>query len=79
MVVEVLSPSNTASEMEMKLSLYEEAGVREYWVLDPKNKQARAYRLSNGTYLMQRYKDQSIITSAVLPGLEIDLKSLFAE
>jgi Uma2 family endonuclease len=79
LVVEVLSPSNTASEMEMKLSLYEEARVREYWVVDPKNKRVSVYRFSNGRYVMRRYSGQSLIASTVLPGLEIALEGLFAE
>jgi Uma2 family endonuclease len=34
MVVEILSPSNTAIEMQRKLELYQDAGVREYWIVD---------------------------------------------
>ncbi|MDR3171493.1 MAG: Uma2 family endonuclease [Treponema sp.] len=76
LVVEVLSPSNTTLEMERKLALYEEAGVREYWVVDPKNKDTCAYRLSDGQFGMQRYRE-GVITSTVLPGLEIALASVF--
>jgi Uma2 family endonuclease len=77
MVVEVLSPSNTVFEMERKLSLYEEAGVREYWVVDPKNKHIRAYLLSAGHFVMQSYSGQVAAVSAILPGLEIALEALF--
>jgi Uma2 family endonuclease len=48
LVVEILSPSNTAIEMERKLKLYREAGVREYWVVDPVNKGLAVYLFSNG-------------------------------
>ncbi|MDR0561449.1 MAG: Uma2 family endonuclease, partial [Spirochaetaceae bacterium] len=32
---EILSPANTAAEMRRKFALYREAGVKEYWELDP--------------------------------------------
>jgi Uma2 family endonuclease len=43
-VAEILSPSNSAIEMQRKFELYREAGVREYWVLDPEHKTVHAYR-----------------------------------
>ena len=43
-VAEILSPSNTASEMQTKFDLYRQAGVREYWVLDGDKKRLHAYR-----------------------------------
>lgn len=35
-VMEVLSPSTRKNDMTIKLHKYEEAGVKEYWVVDPK-------------------------------------------
>jgi Uma2 family endonuclease len=78
LVVEVLSPSNSAVEMERKLGLYEEAGVREYWVVDPQNKRIRVYRLSGAHFAMQTYRE-GLIASTVLLGLELSLESVFAE
>jgi Uma2 family endonuclease len=79
MVVEVLSPSNTIVEMQRKLVLYQAAGVREYWVVDPKQEQISAYRLVNGSYVMLQYQGQSVLASTVLPGMELVPASLFAE
>jgi Uma2 family endonuclease len=78
MTVEVLSPSNTVFEMERKLTLYEKAKVREYWVVDPKNKHIRAYRLAEDRFVMQNYYEQDTAASEVLPGLKIALEELFA-
>ena len=36
-VVEILSPGNSAKEMKIKKALYEENGVREYWIIDPEH------------------------------------------
>jgi Uma2 family endonuclease len=79
LVIEILSPSNTAFEMERKLYLYWEAGVKEYWVVNPQNKQISAYRLKDSRYVMQAYQLQDTITSMALPGLEIPLSVIFAE
>ena len=42
-VFEVLSPSNTAAEMENKFDFYEEYGVEEYYVYDPDKNRLKAY------------------------------------
>src|ERR1039458_6641605 len=34
-VVEILSPGNTTKEMKLKYKAYEDAGVKEYWVVSP--------------------------------------------
>jgi len=78
LVVEILSPSNTAIEMERKLNLYKEAQVREYWVVDPKNKYISVYQWKDGTYLLQTHKVKDVVRSGVLPGLEIPLSEVFA-
>ncbi|MDR2029333.1 MAG: Uma2 family endonuclease [Treponema sp.] len=77
MVVEILSPSNTAVEMNLKLKLYLEAQVKEYWMVDPENKHIGAYRLNGGRYIMQSYRKNDTAESAALPGLTIELSALF--
>jgi Uma2 family endonuclease len=79
MVVEILSPSNTAIEMERKLNLYKEAQVREYWIVDPKNKHISIYRLEDGVYVLRTCHIQDIARPSILPGLEITLSEVFAE
>ena len=79
LVVEILSPSNTAIEMERKLNLYKEAQVREYWVIDPKNKHIRIYLLQNGEHVFRTCHIKDVIRPDVLPGLEIPLSVIFGE
>lgn len=38
LVVEVLSPSTRSKDMHRKWTKYRDSGVREYWIVDPKNK-----------------------------------------
>jgi Uma2 family endonuclease len=78
LVVEILSPSNTAIEMERKLKLYWEAGVREYWVVDPVNKGLTVYLFSNGAITTAAYGSTGVVPASILPGLEITLEEIFA-
>ncbi len=43
LVVEIVSPSNRKMDYVRKLVLYREAGVREYWIVDPKHEQVTVY------------------------------------
>ncbi len=47
-VIEVVSPSNRKMDYVRKLALYREAGVREYWIVDPKHEQVTVYDLASG-------------------------------
>jgi len=48
--IEVLSPSNRKHDLVRKKKLYEEAGVKEYWIVDPETKDAQGYFLKDGIY-----------------------------
>jgi len=47
MVIEILSPSSGRMDRFHKFMLYREAGVREYWLVDPTNHFIEIYRLKN--------------------------------
>ena len=50
LAVEVLSPSTAQRDRSVKKSLYERNGVREYWIVDPKNKSVEVYHLVDGKF-----------------------------
>jgi Uma2 family endonuclease len=79
LVVEILSPSNTAIEMERKFKLYRQAGVREYWVLDPENKGVTAYCFSDDQILARTYGAKDTAPVTIFPGLDIALEAVFAQ
>ncbi|MDR2095892.1 MAG: Uma2 family endonuclease [Treponema sp.] len=79
LVVEILSPSNTAIEMDRKFSLYMEAGVREYWIVAPEQKVVHVHRFLDGKVSSRFYKADDTAVSELLPGLEIPLQPVFAE
>ncbi len=76
LAVEVLSESNTKSEMERKLRDYFEAGVRLVWFIQPKTQTAAVY--TSPTKLRRVGKDGSLTGNDVLPGFTMSLKELFA-
>lgn len=78
MTVEILSPSNTAVEMIRKRNLYLDAGVREYWVVDPESRCIEVYHLKEGRYVLQAFRAGDTVQSEVLAGLAIPLPALFA-
>ena len=45
LIIEVLSPSTRRKDMFTKLHKYEAAGVREYWIVDPKKEKVIVYTL----------------------------------
>jgi len=77
-VVEILSPSNNAVELRNKYELYEEAGVKEYWVVTPGGATFLAYTLENGKYRASRLMAEGdVFHSAVLEGFSLDIKDMF--
>jgi Uma2 family endonuclease len=78
LVIEILSPSNSAIEMERKFKLYQQAGVREYWVVDPENNGLTVYCFKDGKILTNTYGKDGIVSVSVIPGLDIALEQVFA-
>ena len=80
LVVEILSPSTQRHDQLVKLDLYQRAGVREYWIVDPENQTVRVMLLENGILLTREvYGQGDIARVSVLEGCFIDLHKVFAE
>jgi Uma2 family endonuclease len=56
-----------------------EAGVREYWVIDPENKGVKAYIFKDNQIFARNYKPNDTVSVDVIPGLNILLEKVFAE
>jgi Uma2 family endonuclease len=77
-VVEVLSPGNNAKELKNKYDVYEEAGVKEYWIISPQNNTFLINTLIDGHYVTSRpLTTGDVVTTTILPGFSLDLKELF--
>ncbi|NJD02969.1 MAG: type II toxin-antitoxin system Phd/YefM family antitoxin [Ruminiclostridium sp.] len=80
LVVEVLSKSTMGKDMTIKANLYLHSGIREFWVVNPFNKDVIVYlnkSRENNEYAV--YKNNETIKSAVFPGLELSLEQIFTE
>jgi len=81
LVVEVISPSSLRVDRYVKLSAYERARVREYWLVDPKTHSVEVYSLpAEGSeyILLGQFTAGEKIKSAVLAGFELAVDTLFA-
>jgi Uma2 family endonuclease len=77
LVIEILSPSNSAIEMHLKLDLYQDAWVQEYRVIDPEQKLIEVFRLNNGHFEPSILRIDNTLQSGLFPELAIPLKTIF--
>ncbi|HII4448040.1 TPA: Uma2 family endonuclease [Clostridium perfringens] len=80
LIVEILS-SNVSDDTVRKFNLYLKYGVREYWIIDPKNKtfQIHTYDEVNKTYVSHIQEDYSVLNSNFFDNLSIDMNLVFEE
>lgn len=81
MVVEILSPSTQRHDRLVKLGLYQRAGVREYWIVNPEDQTVQVMLLDDGGVLQlhEVYDRQSVAKVNVLDGCFIELSKVFSE
>jgi Uma2 family endonuclease len=79
LVIEILSPGNSSKEMKLKKDLYEENGIREYWIIDPEHENAFQFHLlESGVYSPATiYVDNEILDCVIFPDLKINLRDVF--
>jgi Uma2 family endonuclease len=77
LAVEVLSPSNTKREMQRKRGEYFDAGVQLVWIIDIEARTVAVYTSPEGPTILSQ--SQSLDGGAVLPGVSLPLRDLFAE
>ncbi|MDB4285799.1 Uma2 family endonuclease [bacterium] len=79
-VIEILSPGNTSKEMREKFQVYQESGVREYWIVDPMEKNVTSYVLNDEGLFIGKPPYIEIDTDAfpyIFPELKINLQEIF--
>jgi Uma2 family endonuclease len=65
LIIEVLSPGTEKFDKTVKKSVYEQSGVKEYWIVDPKTRKVLGYQLTGSTYTEIPSED-GVITSPLL-------------
>lgn len=78
LVLEILSDSTRSKDMIDKLNTYRLSGVKEYWIIDPRQENIMVYDFSE--YEIDRYKTYERgcdALSFVFDGLAVDVEGLF--
>ena len=77
-IIEILSPASSKKDLNEKYNLYEENGVKEYWVVFPDSNVINQYVLLNGKYdFINTFGRYDVLTPAIFPNLKVELKEIF--
>lgn len=81
LVIEIISPSSSKRDLKEKLNLYEQAGIPEYWVVDPYLGVVQVFIAeAGGLYKNLRpVTAEDVIRSVTLPGIEINMADIFPD
>ena len=80
-IIEIVSPKNSKRDVKDKFEIYQEHGVREYWIVNPNDENVTVFVLSpEGKFEFQRiYADDEKIPVNIFDGdLKVDLAEVFA-
>jgi len=79
-VIEILSPGNNAKEIKVKYDLYEEFGVKEYWVVYPGEQSLLRYVMNEDRKFIAGGRALTVgdkLRTPILPGFELALDDVF--
>lgn len=78
LVIEILSPGNSKKEMGIKFDLYEENGVKEYWMVEPGERVVYVYILKGKKFVgLKPFIEDEVIHCTIFPKLKFELKDIF--
>jgi Uma2 family endonuclease len=78
MVIEILSPETAYYDLREKFRVFEECGVKEYWIVDPGLKKIDIYENQEKKFkIFSKAEGEGIVSSKVLEGLSISLIEIF--
>lgn len=78
LVMEILSPSSRRHDRLVKLGLYQRAGVREYWIVNPEDRTVQVMLLENGLYrVVDVGTAQDVVKVNSLEGCCLELEKVF--
>ena len=79
LVAEIVSPDDPERDRKTKRHDYAEAGIREYWIVDPQAQTITVLRLADGRYVEHGvFGPGTRATSALLPGFGVETSVVFA-
>ncbi|MCI8741908.1 MAG: Uma2 family endonuclease [Lachnospiraceae bacterium] len=75
-ITEIVSPGNSSHDYVRKLNLYMDAGVKEYWIVNPTNHSVYVYFLEADKFKTTAYTLQDKIRANIYDDLWIDFTEL---
>jgi Uma2 family endonuclease len=77
-IVEIISPGNAIHDTKAKFDLYEENGVREYWIVFPGERSIAVHVLQDGRYQLQgEFYTPGLIPVHTLSGFNMAWEEVF--
>jgi Uma2 family endonuclease len=78
LIIEILSKGNNKKELKNKYEVYEESGVKEYWIIHPEEQTLIINKLVDGKYISSRLLTTGDeVTTSILPGFVLNLTAVF--
>jgi prevent-host-death family protein len=78
LLVEIMSESTKRKDLTKKLDLYMDSGVREYWIINPQNREVTVYRFENKDIADSfTYRKPEAAKSFLFEGLSVELSRVF--
>lgn len=78
MVIEILSPATRKHDRLIKFGLYQRAGVKEYWIVDPESQMVMVHVMEEGQYPSPEvYTSKASVPVSILEDFSVDLTSVF--
>jgi Uma2 family endonuclease len=79
LAVEVISPSSATYDRLVKYSVYEQAGVPEYWLVNLSEQTIEVFTLENGSYRsLGAFQGEKPLQSRIVPGVAAPAAQFFA-
>lgn len=79
-IIEIISPNTSKKDLQDKYDVYEEAGVKEYWIVMPKSQIIEIFVLDNHRYRrVGSFVQEDTVSPITLPDLKISLEEVFGE
>lgn len=75
-IIEIVSPGTSSHDYIRKLNLYADAGVREYWIVDPVKESVFVYYLEQEHFTVETYSFHDRIKVNIYEDLYIDFTEL---
>ncbi len=80
LVMEVVSPDDRGRDLVTKRREYAQAGIPEYWIVDPTQRSITVLTLDGQAYALHgEFDESSIATSVLLDGFTVSVRAVFCE